>query len=106
MANERPVFSFPAMNFLRADLGYFDSEIPGALESYLVDLLDVAKNRLASDCGIVLDDSNIADNQLQASFAAWLYRSRTTGSGKPEMLKCDIRNRQVNGPASGQGGSQ
>jgi hypothetical protein len=97
MADISPVYSTAALNLLKADLGYYDSTIPPAVESHLIDLLDVARQRLCNQCGIVLVEEDLSDTQLVASFAAWLYRSRVTGAAKPEGLKDDIRNRQVNG---------
>ena len=97
MADATPVYSSAALNLLKADLGYYDSKLPDAVESHLIDLLDVARQRLQTQCGITLVDEDLSDTQLQASFAAWLYRSRVTGAAKPEGLKDDIRNRQVNG---------
>ena len=97
MSNTTPTYSSPALNFLKADLGYFDSALPGAIESNLIDLLSVAEQRLKEDCGITLMESDISDAQLQSMYAAWLYRSRATGTPKHQMLKDAIRNKQVNG---------
>ena len=97
MSDVSPVYSSAALNLLKADLGYYESKLPEAVESHLIDLLDIARQRLQTQCGITLVDEDISDTQLQASFAAWLYRSRVTGAAKPEGLKDDIRNRQVSG---------
>lgn len=88
-------YSDLALGFLKADLGYFDSVIPGAIESNLIDLLCVAGQNLLEECHIPLDPNNVCDAQLQSMYAAWLYRSRASGASKPPMLKDAIRNRQM-----------
>lgn len=93
MANVLPPDN--AFSFLKADLGFFDSTIPAELESYLQGLLFTAREDLGR-AGIPLFAGTADDDQLQAMYAAWLYRSRNNGQGKPEMLKSAIRNRQVN----------
>ena len=88
-------FCSPDLSLLKASLGYFDSELPPALEKYLNDLLNYADKRLWEECGIELIPGDIADDQLKAMYADWIYRNRATGAGKTEMLKDAIRNRQV-----------
>lgn len=89
-----------ALAFLKADLGFFGSEIPPDLASYLQGLLFTAREDLLR-AGIQLKSGEADDDQLQAMYAAWLYRSRITGQGMPEMLKSEIRNRQVHNVTSG-----
>lgn len=83
-----------ALSFLKADLGFFSAEIPADLEKYLSGLLATARTEL-SRSRIVLDPNDTSDAQLQAMYAAWLYRKRTDGPAKPPMLQFAIRNRQV-----------
>ena len=40
-------------------------------------------------------------NQFLAMYAAWMYRKRIDGSPKPQMLKDEIRNRQVDDALAG-----
>lgn len=95
MADAKCTFCPPDLSLLKASLGYFDSELPPALEKYLKDLLNYADQRLREDCGIELIPGDISDDQLKAMYADWIYRNRATGAGKTEMLKDAIRNRQV-----------
>lgn len=87
-------YSDTALALLKADLGYYDSEIPTPVELDLANLLDVAYSRLAR-AGIQLNVGDLNDDQLQAMYAAWLYRKRRDGSEKSPMLKQEIRDRQV-----------
>ena len=85
----------PALAMLKANLGFFDSEIPEALAQHLERLLDYAADRLAATAGIQLTPGDIYDDQLQVMYAAWLYRKGGEGSEKPPMLKEAIRDYQV-----------
>ena len=87
-------YSASAVALLKADLGYYDSKIPAPVETDLTDLLEVAYRRLER-AGIQLNVGDLNDDQLQAMYAAWLYRKRRDGSGKPLMLKQEIMDRQV-----------
>lgn len=87
--------SVTALGLLKASLGYYGSELDPEVESYLNNLLEYAENALLKNCGIVLDSGDVYDNQLQAMYAGWLYRKAKDGTGKPEMLKTAIRDRQV-----------
>lgn len=89
-----------ALSFLKADLGFFGTTVPPDLESYLQGLLFTARQDLARD-GIPLESGKADDDQLQAMYAAWLYRNRIACTGKPEMLTTAIRNRQVHRATSG-----
>ena len=44
----------------------------------------------------MLTPGKLKDDMDQMIYAAWMYRNGVTGSGKSEMLKSIIRNRQVN----------
>lgn len=89
-----------ALPMLKANLGFFDTAIDSALETYLTSRLNVAVYELEENCELTLDDSQVADLDLIAMYAAWLYRKSVTGEAKPPMLQMAIRNRQVNTPAS------
>lgn len=79
---------------LRADLGFYDTAIPAAMETYLDSLLGVAMQELADNCGIAIDGEKQQDAFLSAVYAAWLYRKRTTGEAMPPMLLALIRSAQ------------
>lgn len=83
-----------ALGLLKASLGYYGSTLDSAVETYLTQLLEYAETALA-ERDIVLDPEDIYDATLQAMYAGWLYRKSRTGEGKPEMLKSEIRDRQV-----------
>ena len=84
-----------AMGLLKAGLGFFDSALEPSMENYLASLVNTAEKRLSGDCGIQITAGDIDDEQLLAMYADWLYSKRKTGSGKPEMLREAIRNRQT-----------
>lgn len=95
MAETSPHFSETALALLRANIGFFDSEIPGSLDTYLRQCLeksffDYGEMNIHLQPGILTDDFD------QATYAAWLYRNGIAGAGKTEQLKSIIRNRQVN----------
>lgn len=89
-----------ALSFLKADLGFYSSALQPDMESYLQGLLFTAREDLAR-AGIKLMAGKADDDQLQSMYAAWLYRNRINGQGKPEMLTSAIRNRQVHSATSG-----
>ena len=95
MADTSQTHSNAAIALLRANLGFFNSEIPAPLDDYLFSLLGKALSDF-SDMGISLQPGVLSDDFDQATYAAWLYRNGVTGAGKNEMLKNIIRNRQVN----------
>ena len=80
---------------LKANLGYFDSAIPAALEAYLQNLLEKARQDLSDHENIFVIPNDPSDTGLLVMYAAWLYRKASTGEGKPPMLREEIRNRQV-----------
>lgn len=53
---------------------------------YLASLLDAAAEELA-DAGISIDESVPRERCLLTIYAAWLYRNRASGEGKPAMLQ-------------------
>ncbi len=63
----------------------------GTQIDYLVSLLDAAAGELAG-AGITIDESVSTERCLLVIYAAWLYRSRATGEGKPPMLQLLINN--------------
>ena len=83
-----------ALALMKADLGYFDSAIPAALETYLSSTLDSAAAKIAR-AKIELVPGNVDDDLFLSMYAAWMYRKRTEGLAMPQMLKDEIRNRQV-----------
>lgn len=83
-----------ALALLKADLGYFDSAIPAALETYLSSVLDSAAAKIAR-AKIELVPGNVDDDLFLSMYAAWMYRKRTEGLAMPQMLRAEIRNRQV-----------
>ena len=89
-----PTHSETSLALLKADLGFFDTTIPPALEVHLGNLLDAAYTAIARG-GLLLVPGNVYDDQLQAMYAAWLYRKSRDGSAKPPMLQHEIRDRQV-----------
>lgn len=89
-----------ALAFLKADLGFFDAELPTDLQRYLQGLIFTAGERIR-DAGINLSPGQANDDQFTAMYAAWLYRSRVTGDGMPQMLKRELANRQVREATAG-----
>jgi len=97
-------FSATAMALLKADLGFFDSEIPESMATYLQSLLTKALSDFR-EMKIFLTPGVLSDDFDQATYAAWLYRNRVAGADKTEMLKSIKRNRQVNQALGGTEGS-
>lgn len=95
MAETPITYSAAAVALLKANIGFFNSEIPEAMETYLLSLLGKAFFDFA-EMEILLHPGVLSDDFDQVSYAAWLYRNGTTGAGKSEVLKDIIRNRQVN----------
>lgn len=87
-------FSDAALALLRANLGYYGSDLDPDVERYLKSLLGYAGRALA-DAGIYLTYGDVYDDELQAMYAAWVYRKGGEGTAKPPMLQTAIRNRQV-----------
>lgn len=94
MAETSPKHSDAAVALLRANLGFFSSQIPADLESYLLSLLEKAFADFA-EMNIHLHPGELSDDFDQVTYAAWLYRNGTAGAGKTDALKNVIRNRQV-----------
>lgn len=72
---------------LKVDLGIRSI----AYDERLLARIEAARQRIG-DLGITLNDTE-ADNDLLLMYAAWLWRSRTTGEGQPDMLKKTLYNR-------------
>lgn len=83
-----------ALVLLKANLGYYDTVLPEAVETNLAALLESAKHQLLR-AGVFLTNDSVDDAMLQAMYAAWLYRKGKDGTAKPPMLQTEIRNRQV-----------
>ena len=94
MADTNIQYSEAAETLLLANLGFYDTKIPDALQSYLRSLLNLAHRKLAR-AGIHLTQGDLYDDQLQVMYAAWLYRNVNKGLAKPPMLAQEIRDRQV-----------
>lgn len=94
MADENKKYSEAGMALLKANLGFFGTEIPEDLQTYLQSLMEYALNDFA-EMGIHLVPGELNDDMDQMIYAAYLYRKGVTGEGKTEMLKAIIRNRQV-----------
>lgn len=94
MADENKKYSQAALALLKSNLGYFGTEIPADLLTYLQQLLEYAYDDF-SRMGIHLELGTLKDDMDQVTHAAWMYRAGVNGSGKTEMLKSIIRNRQV-----------
>lgn len=94
MADENKKYSDAGMALLKANLGYYGTEIPEDLKTYLQSLMEYALNEFA-EVNIHLAPGILNDDMDQMIFAAWMYRKGVNGEGKTEMLKAIIRNRQV-----------
>ena len=94
MADTAKHYSDTAVALLKADLGFFGTQIPADLEAYLPSLLEKAFADFAR-MEIHLNPDSLDDAFDQAAYAAWLYRNRATGADKTELLKSIKRNRQV-----------
>lgn len=94
MAETSTKYSDTSIALLKANIGFFDSEIPAPLETYLMYLLEKALSDF-EQMEILLHPGTLTDDFDQATYAAWLYRNGAAGAGKHEMLKSIIRNRQV-----------
>lgn len=84
-----------AYAMLKVDLGFLGVP-PEPVENYMQQLLDSARTELARD-GVALDENDPADAGLVAMYAAWLYRKRDSGAGKPRMLREALNDRKVHG---------
>lgn len=104
MADTTPKFSHVAMALLKANLGYYGTDVPPDLEDYLAWLLQYAYDDFIEK-NISLTPGTLKDDMDQMIFAAWMYRNGVTGSGKNEMLKSIIRNRQVSQALDDKGGT-
>lgn len=82
---------------LRADLGISSQ----AFDDRLMEKLRTAQARIAEE-GITLDDTS-EDRDLVVMYAAWLWRSRVSGDGKPRMLRYALNNRLFSRKARGEG---
>ena len=83
-----------ARDTLLADIGLI-GDVPYERSSYRDTLLSQSARDLA-DAGLALIPGEPKDEFLTAAYAAWLYRSRVTGAGKPDRLTRMINTRAVN----------
>ena len=94
MADDNKKYSEAGLALLKANLGYFGTEIPEELRTYLQSLMEYAFNEF-SEMKVQLTPGTLNDDMDQMVYAAWMYRKGVNGEGKTEMLKSIIRNRQV-----------
>lgn len=94
MADDDKKYSDAGMALLKSNLGYYGTEIPAELLTYLQSLMGYALNEFA-EMDIQLTPGVLNDDMDQMIYAAYLYRKGVNGEGKTEMLKAIIRNRQV-----------
>lgn len=85
-------FRGEAFALLKANVGNLHP--PLEIEQLMLNCIDTASAALL-DAKISLDENCPDDLHLLAMYAAWLYRNRSSGAGKPEMLRSAMRNRQV-----------
>lgn len=95
MAENPEKYSPAALSILKASLGFFGTAVDPAVEEHLKNCLNAASRELEEECGIVLFPGDIYDDNLQATYALWIYSKRRSGEGKSLMLSRAIRNRQV-----------
>ena len=95
MAENTNKYSEPALALLKANLGFFSTEVPPDLDAYLKHLLNYAHDRLDQTAGICLTPGNLYDDLLQVMYTAWIYRKGGDGAEKPPMLQKAIRDYQV-----------
>ena len=79
------------LTMLKTDLGILTTT---AYDTRLTQLLTAAEQAIVAEGASTLDtSSDVLDMQLVVMYAAWLWRSRTTGEGQPDMLKKTLYNR-------------
>lgn len=83
-----------ALALLKANLGYTAGTTPAEVTLLLENDLAAARQDLQR-IGIGIDDTDAADLNLLVMYAAWLYRKRVTGEGRPPMLQIIINDRKV-----------
>ena len=81
------------LSMLRADI----EQPPLTVNEYLLDLIGIARERIA-DKGIHINEDSISDGGLIVMFAAYLYRKRKADNPKgvdkmPRMLRSAINDR-------------
>ncbi len=82
---------------VHADLGIASK----AFDERLLARIRTAQARIAEE-GITLEDTE-ADRDLVVMYAAYLWRSRSTGEGMPRMLRYALNNRLFSRKALGEG---
>lgn len=81
---------------LKIDLGITTTAYDDRLTQYLGAAAEAIKGE-----GITLDPGLVSDDNLQISYAAWLWRKRDDGSGMPRMLRWALNNRLFSEKVSG-----
>jgi len=82
-----PEPSDPMLAALKVDLGIRSN----AYDERLSARIEAARQRIG-DLGVTLAETT-EDNDLVLMYAGWLWRSRTTGEGMPQMLRSTLYNR-------------
>lgn len=75
------------LQMLKIDLGITGT----AYDDRLLQILTAAAQMITRE-GVTLSDS-VEDQQLQVTYAAWLWRRRDSGQGMPRMLRWMLNNR-------------
>lgn len=81
---------------LKARMDRAGMDIPKAQADYWMQRLEAAEQNLA-DKGIYLEDT-LQDNTLLADYAAFNLQNRDKGTGEPEWLRLEIRERWLAQP--------
>lgn len=80
---------------LKADLGFL-IDPPEIVADLMAQKLNAALRMLEQD-GVTVDQTDPGDEELVVMYAAWLYRKRDNGDGKPPMLRQALNDRKVYG---------
>lgn len=75
------------LQMLKIDLGITGT----AYDDRLLQILTAAAQMITRE-GVTLTES-VEDQQLQVTYAAWLWRRRDSGQGMPRMLRWLLNNR-------------
>lgn len=76
------------LEMLKVDLGIVTTAYDERLKQYL----QAAEQEIARE-GYTLDERSPADDNLQITYASWLWRKRDTQEGMPRMLRWMLNNR-------------
>lgn len=79
---------------LCTDLGFLRANLPDEVLELLKAKIAQAEQRIAG-AGVDLSAGSLADADLIASYAAWLYRGRVQQLAMPIQLRWLLKNRQA-----------